>query len=87
MHRDAVDLRVIGNVRKREGKLINSQDEVGGWPELRSAPAPVDSDHDGMPDSWEKEHRLDAKDPVDHNGDRDSDGYTNLEEYLNSLAQ
>src|SRR6185436_10888854 len=59
LHRDAVDLRVIDNVRKRQGKLINSQDEVGGWPELRSALAPVDSDHDGMPDSWEKEHRLD----------------------------
>jgi len=87
LRRDAVDLRVIDNVRKREGKLINSQDEVGGWPALRSAPAPTDSDHDGMPDSWEKEHGLNPRDPADRNGKHDSNGYTSLEDYLNSLTQ
>ena len=29
---------------------------------------------------------LDAADPEDRNGDQDGDGYTNLEEYLNSLC-
>ena len=35
--------------------MIDSQDDVGGWPNLESTPAPKDSDHDGMPDAWEKQ--------------------------------
>jgi hypothetical protein len=87
LQRDAVDLRVIDNVRKRQGKVIDSQAEVGGWPVLRSKPAPLDQDQDGMPDTWEKAHGLDPQNPADRNADRDGDGYTNLEEYLNSLCQ
>ena len=49
-------------------------------------PPPNDSDQDGMPDAWEREKQLAPNDPRDGNGDRDSDGYTNLEEYLNSLT-
>jgi pectate lyase len=86
LHRDAVDLRVIDNARNHKGKVIDSQKEVGGWPVLRGLPAPVDSDHDGMPDEWEKSHGLNPNNPSDRNGDRDGDGYTNLEEYLNSLV-
>lgn len=37
--RDAVDKRVIENVRQRRfGRVLKSQEEVGGWPELRSSP-------------------------------------------------
>ena len=32
--RDAVDTRVIASVRNRGGKIIDSQEEVGGWPDL-----------------------------------------------------
>ncbi len=84
--RDAVDERVIRDIRARTGKLIDSQAEVGGWPELEAAPAPADSDGDGMPDTWEEGQGLDAHDPGDGNGDLDGDGYTNLEEYLNGLC-
>jgi hypothetical protein len=49
--RDSVDTRLIEHVRNRMGKLINSQTEVGGWPELKSGEALLDSDHDGMPDA------------------------------------
>ena len=86
LKRDAVDERFIGDVCNRTGKLLDSQDEVGGWPELASAPAPLDTDRDGMPDAWETANQLDPKDPEDRNGDLDGDGYTNLEEYLNSLC-
>ncbi|MBI3850703.1 MAG: pectate lyase [Verrucomicrobia bacterium] len=86
LHRDAVDRRVIEDVRNRRGKLIDSQDQVGGWPVLRSAPAPADKDRDGMPDAWEKAHGLNPNDPADRNADRDGDAYTNLEEYLNNLC-
>ena len=44
-----------------------------------------DTDGDGMPDQWEIAHGLDPNTP-DNNGDFDSDGYTNLEEYLNEIA-
>ncbi len=66
--------------------MIDSQDEVGGWPTLASTPALPDADRDGMPDDWERSHGLHPEDPDDRNGDRDRDGYTNLEEFLNSLC-
>jgi len=81
-----VDQRVTDNVRNLRGKLIDSQDEVGGWTKLRNEPAPADQDRDGMPDVWEKAHGLNPTDPADRNADRDGGGYTNLEEYLNSLC-
>jgi len=84
--RDAVDKRLINDIKNRTGKLLDSQDEVGGWPELKSKPAPKDADRDGMADAWETANNLDPKDPEDRNGDADKDGYTNLEEYLNSLC-
>jgi hypothetical protein len=40
---------------------------------------------DGMPDDWEKARGLNASESSDGPHDRDSDGYTNLEEYINSL--
>jgi hypothetical protein len=86
LHRDAVDERVTENVRERRGRLLDSQSEAGGWPALHSTPAPADRDGDGMSDAWEMAHGLNADNPSDGNADRNSDGYTNLEEYLNSLV-
>jgi hypothetical protein len=81
--RDTVDARVVNEVKIGKGKIIDDEDQVGGWPELKSAAPPVDLDQDGMPDDWEKRNGLDANDPADRNADADGDGYTNLEEYLN----
>src|SRR5205085_6853147 len=65
-HYDTVDQRTIKDVAHRTTSfrgsktgisgIIDSQKDVGGWPELKSGRAPVDSDHDGMPDEWEKSH-------------------------------
>ena len=84
--RDAVDARLIEHVRNLTGKLIDSQTEVGCWPQLQSGTAPEDTDGDGMPDAWETSHGLNPRDPSDGAKDRNRDGYTNLEEYLNSLV-
>lgn len=84
--RDAVDARIVAGVRDRTGRQIDSQREVGGWPALSAAPAPVDTDHDGMPDAWERVRGLDPR-KDDSAGDRDGDGYSNLENYLNELAE
>jgi hypothetical protein len=84
--RDAVDMRIVNDVRNRTGKIIDSQNDVGGWPALRTMTPPTDTDRDGMPDAWEAPRGLDANNAADRNGDDDCDGYTNLEEYLNGLV-
>ena len=95
--RDAVDRRVVEEIRtgtatfgasyKGGGKgIIDSQKDVGGWPELRSLPAPVDTDHDGVPDVWELAHGLNPRDPADGPRATTPGGYTHLERYLNSLV-
>ena len=86
--RDSVDARIMKEVRDgtaaygRNG-IIDSPSDVGGWPELKSGTAPTDSDNDGMPDEWEKRYGLDANNAADNSSDKDGDGYTNVEEYLN----
>jgi pectate lyase len=85
--RDLVDARIVNEVRRRGGAIIDSQKQVGGWPELHSTAPPADSDHDGMPDEWEVRHSLNPHDPSD--GPKvaaNGGGYTNLELYLNELA-
>ncbi|HEU4959589.1 MAG TPA: pectate lyase [Sphingomonas sp.] len=84
LRRDAVDARIVAGVRSRTGHVIDNERENGGWPALASLPAPRDSDGDGMPDNWERKHQLDPH-KADGASDRNGDGWTNLEEYLNSL--
>ena len=78
--RDAADARVISNVISRTGAIINSQNDVGGWPTLGSLSPPTDTDLDGMPDFWELALGLNPADPADGNASA-PDGYTRLEEY------
>ena len=85
-NRDAVDKRILKGVIDGTNHLIDTEDEVGGWPDLKSGVALEDTDRDGMPDFWEMMRGLTPKDPEDRNGDYDNDGYTNLEEYLNEIA-
>ena len=85
--RDAVDIRIVEDVRNRTGRLIDSQKEVGGWPRLTGGIATQDTDRDGMPDVWESMRGLDPNDPEDRNGDLDGDGYTNFEEFLSDFVE
>ena len=88
--RDPVDTRVLAEAMSGiptfGNGIIDSPAQVGGWPELRSAPAPVDSDGDGMPDAWETARGLNPRDPADRNDRRLQRDYTNLETYLSELA-
>lgn len=92
--RDAVDQRIVNEVRRGESKsgkeltgIIDSQADVGGWPELKSRPPLVDTDKDGMPDDWEAKHKLNPNDGEDHLRFDLDKGYTNIEVYLNELVK
>ena len=80
-HRDAVDRRIVHDVREGTGRIIDRPADVGGWPRLPSTAPPPDRDRDGMPNAWESARGLDPS-TKDAAGDRDGDGYTNIEEYL-----
>jgi len=82
--RDAVDTRIVNSTRDGTGKIAETLADLGGWPELKTAEPPADSDSDGMPDAWEQKHGLNPADPSDNNKDADGDGYTNIEEFLNA---
>lgn len=83
--RDAADARIIQDVRNGTGRIINREFEVGGYPEMKSGEAPADTDHDGMPDAWEDSRGLNKHDKSDGKAITPG-GYSNLELYLNSLA-
>jgi HEAT repeat protein len=81
--RDEVDARVAEDVLFGRGRIIDSQEQVGGWPMMRSEALPADSNGDSVPDWWHVKYGFDPTKELDLNGDLDCDGYTNIEEYLN----
>lgn len=83
--RDPVDARLILHMRCSLGRIIDSQEDVGGYPLYRTGIVPQDTDNDGMPDSWEIARGLNPLDPAD-GAQLHSTGYTHLEMYLNELA-
>lgn len=96
LFRDAVDERIVyetetGTTTYKGSKtglpgIIDSQKDVGGWPQLKSTTPPLDTDRDGMPDEWEIANGLDPNSRDDRFYDLD-EHYTNLEVYINSLVQ
>lgn len=88
--RDAVDLRIIEQVRKgTAGKesiqgIITDIKQVGGYPAYNGQ-SRKDTDSDGMPDEWELKNGLNPRDPSDAVKDCNGDGYTNIEKYINGL--
>jgi hypothetical protein len=72
--------------------LPDKQDDVGGWENYPEAKrdANWDTDHDGLPNTWETAQGLNpnstAGDFAEANADADGNGFTNLEDYLNSLT-
>jgi pectate lyase len=79
---DIADTRIISDVKNVTG---SAKSAPPAWPSLASGTAPTDTDNDGMPDSWETAHGLNPNSSADGNLDLDGDGYTNIEEYINSL--
>ncbi|HEX6243273.1 MAG TPA: pectate lyase, partial [Polyangiales bacterium] len=89
--RDEVDRFLITELMSLGTKGATISDEaslglVGNVGAIRAGAAAQDTDQDGMPDSWETAHALSPSAPDDRNADRNGDGWTNLEEYLNGVA-
>lgn len=88
---DEIDRRIIdeaaGKVAPAYGTsygtgtgIIDSQEDVGGYPQYATAQAPTDADMDGMADEWETEKGVN-----DPNGYDLSAQYTNIEMYLEDI--
>ena len=86
-NRDAVDTRLINDYKNVKGVFLTSgkggEAEVGGYPAIAAGTVYTDTDKDGMSDNWEKKYCFNPNDDADGNKDFDSDGYTNVEEFLN----
>jgi pectate lyase len=79
--RDAVDVRLVNDIKNRTGKFPARETEVGGFPTLAAGTACPDADRDGMPDAWEAAQGLNPGNAGDRNV-VGAGGYTNLERYL-----
>ena len=81
--RDAIDLRVVNDVRHRTGAVINFETDIpeaGRWQNYHSLPAPLDRDGDGVPDYWEEQFGLGTNSALR----KDPRGYLNIEDYFNN---
>ena len=90
LHRDSVDMNVINNVTSlgTSGDLWTTQTATGlgnsGYGTIIGGPTPLDTDQDGMPDAWEIANGTNPEVPDDKIVN--SDGYTNIEHYINCLV-
>lgn len=87
--RDALDSRIMNEVKTGGGRYANVDAEVGGLPvrNTETRPDDFDKDKDGMADEWELKNGLSPTNPNDGKAlAKDGSGYTNLENYLNSLV-
>ena len=87
--RDKVDTAFLAQVRNKTGLVINTvqQSAAGGWdnyPE-EHRPANWDADRDGIPDYWEVAVGMNPN--AANNNHVNPGGYTDLEHYLNWLAE
>ena len=88
LRRDVVDLRIIGYLESlgKSGQIFKTEADAGGQSEVKEIHNKIkDADHDGIPDQWESRMRLNAKNAADA-ALPNASGYSNLEEYINSLT-
>jgi hypothetical protein len=94
-NRNPIEERIVQSVRNGTGNVIADAStgvQAIEWTTVLSQTTAVgrtadwDTDQDGMPNYWELQHGLDPN-VAGHNADFDSDGYTDIEEYINEVAE
>ncbi len=92
LNRDNADTRIalfvdtyISDTKSGNG-IISTMEDVGGFENFKMLPPVLDSDGDGISDDWEINNGLNPYDAGDGKLLAEN-GYTNLENYLNSLVQ
>lgn len=89
MKRDAVDERLIRQLSGlgKEGEIIWTETMVGGQPKMDTQQTTFpDTDQDGIPDTWEQSHSLNAHKASDAMQIQ-RNGYTPLEDYFEDLVK
>jgi len=88
--RSPIDRRIVDTVLTFTGTAPIAAPSAAEWASLTSGsttvrPAGWDTDGDGMPNAWETTRGTNPN-VADNNGSVAGNGYTNLENYLNSLS-
>lgn len=85
--RDSHDRRLIEHLTSlgKKGAFIANEDDLGGIGTVAGGTPLADSDRDGMPDEWELAKGLNRS-VNDASAYTLGGGYTNIEHYINSLA-
>ena len=81
---DPIDARIVESVKDRDGRIIDSPGDVGGYGRDRTVPRLPDRDGDGIPDAYEVKIGSNPR-RSDAQADADGDGYANIEDYINGL--
>jgi pectate lyase len=82
---DHLDAEYIADAENRTGPATYRGPDEWQLPALEPGTPYPDADADGMADPWEAAHGLSTASANDA-ADRDGDGYTNLEEFLNGTT-
>jgi pectate lyase len=83
--RDSVDAGFVNDFNNGTGSVLADRHYPTGYPTFSTPVPPVDSDNDGMPDSWETVKGLNPA-INDSASDINNNGYTNIEEYIFELG-
>lgn len=96
--RDITDRRIINETKTGTASascsfngyaltgMVDKPEDSGGFADYHKYNEVLDSDHDGIPDYWEKANGMNPENPEDRNN-LSTEGYTYLEVYLNGLVE
>lgn len=83
--RDSVDAGFVTDYYNTAGSTLADNHFPDNYPTFNNIVPPVDNDLDGMSDAWEISNL--GSIAATANGDADSDGYENIEEYVHFLGE